>query len=201
MCCQSSPWRSQRHQRFDHAGLHAVAHAAATIPMPAVLCFSAGMCRPVHVPMQDAVLRSQVHCHVSLTIAGSDHLTIAGSDPVRLAEVWGGAEPGAPAPANGAPKWNPLPQRDGTASGDGRSSGGPGPAGKGIAVGDAGHAASGCLGAAANEGGRAAAAEPKPPSPLEFKLPGDLEGGGGFGVAAGGAAEGGAAVAGGGFGL
>jgi len=134
--------------------------------------------------MQDAVLCSQLYCHVSLTIAGSD--------AARLAEVWGGAEPGASAPANGAPKWNPLPQRDGTASGDGRSSGGPGPAGNGTALGDAGRAA--------NDGGRAAAAEPKPPSPLEFKLPGDLEGGGGFGADAVGAAESLAAVAGGTYG-
>jgi hypothetical protein len=102
---------------------------------------------------------------------------MTGSDAARLADQWGAQEPDTFAateakPLFGStPRWNPLPQRDAL----GRGGGGAGSMLGGDAVANGG-------GKDAGNGGVIGAPELKPPSPLDaFKLPAELEAGGGFG--------------------
>lgn len=114
-----------------------------------------------------------------LIVRGS-HISVAGSDAARLADQWGAQEPDSFAatdvkPLFGAtPKWDPLPQRDAL----GKAGGGHG----GMLGGAGGDVAAGGVGKDAGGGGDVGAQDPKPPSPLDaFKLPVELEAGGGFG--------------------
>ena len=103
----------------------------------------------------------------------------AGSDAARLADQWGAQEPdtfaatGAKPLFGGTPRWDPLPQRDALGRGSG---------GHGGMLGGCGDAAADGGGKDAGSGGVTGAPELKPPSPLDaFRLPAELEAGGGFG--------------------